>query len=128
MTFLVLCFQHRLSFLELLCVYGYSLTIYIPVSIFWVIQLSWLQWMLVLVGASFSAAVLVGSIWPAISQIQARRYLVLGVVVALHVLLAAGFMLAFFHASPTTVKKETALHNVVPLAPVSETLNSSAHS
>ena len=29
-----------ISFLELLCLYGYSLTIYIPVSLLWLIQVS----------------------------------------------------------------------------------------
>lgn len=100
--------EHRLSFLDLLCVYGYSLTIYIPVSVFWVIQLSWLQWLLALVGAGLSATVLITSIWPAISQIEARRYLVLGVILVLHTVLAAGFMLYFFHASPTLNKKNIA--------------------
>ncbi|XP_026286319.1 protein YIPF2 [Frankliniella occidentalis] len=96
--------EHRLSFLDLLCLYGYSLTIYIPVSVFWVIQLSWLQWLLALTGASLSATVLVTSIWPAVSQIQTQRYVVLGVVLVLHVVLAAGFMLYFFHASPVSEK------------------------
>lgn len=94
--------EHRLSFLDLLCVYGYSLTVYIPVSILWVIQLSWLQWLLAIAGASLSAVVLVTSIWPAVSQIETRRYLLLAIVLGLHVVLAAGFMLYFFHASSTT--------------------------
>lgn len=93
--------EHRLSFLDLLCVYGYSLTIYIPVSVLWVIQVSWLQWFLALAGAGLSAMVLVTSIWPAVSQIEARRFVVLGIVLMLHVVLAAGFMLYFFHASST---------------------------
>ena len=29
-----------ISFLELLCLYGYSLTIYIPVSLLWLIQVA----------------------------------------------------------------------------------------
>ena len=33
-----LCSGAALSFLELVCLYGYSLSIYIPVSILWLIQ------------------------------------------------------------------------------------------
>ena len=34
----LLCSGAALSFLELVCLYGYSLSIYIPVSILWLIQ------------------------------------------------------------------------------------------
>ncbi|XP_055697838.1 protein YIPF1, partial [Phlebotomus papatasi] len=45
--------------LALLCIYGYSLAIYIPVSILWVIQISILQWMLVITAALMSGTVLI---------------------------------------------------------------------
>ena len=32
-----------LSFLELVCLYGYSLSIYVPVSILWLIQVPWME-------------------------------------------------------------------------------------
>lgn len=120
--------QHRLSFLELLCVYGYSLTIYIPVSVFWVIQLSWLQWLLAIVGAGLSATVLVTSIWPAVSQIEARRYLVLGIILVLHTVLAAGFMLYFFHASPAIHKGSPAEAPVVSTSSNVVSASNSSHS
>ena len=42
------------------CVYGYSLVIYIPISILWLIcvKFGWVQWILVLVAASLSGVVL----------------------------------------------------------------------
>lgn len=104
--------------------YGYSLTVYIPVSVFWVIQVSWLQWFLALGGAGLSAAVLVTSIWPAVSQIEARRFLVLGIVLTLHVILAAGFMLYFFHASPSEGVQRM---EVVPVSQAQISNATSAH-
>ena len=86
-----------ISFLELLCLYGYSLTIYIPVSLLWLIQvststlfqgggglfwkfwgniflnliiffleISWWQWLCVMLGAGLSGVVLFTPIWPAV--------------------------------------------------------------
>jgi len=89
--------EGAITLLELLCVYGYSLSIYVPVSILWVIQIGWLQWLLLIVGAAMSGYVLVTAIWPAISQ---RSLMLLVVILGFHVLLAAGFMLSYFHASP----------------------------
>jgi len=93
------------SFLELLCLYGYSVTIYIPISILWVIcvKVGWLQWILVLVGATLSGAVLFTTVWPAVREHAAKTaVIVMAVILSLHFLLATGFMLYFFHASAST--------------------------
>lgn len=92
--------EARLSFLEILCVYGYSLSIYIPVSIFWVIQIEWLQWLLVALGAALSGSVLLMTAWPAV--VVGKRCIILAAILGLHLLLAAGFMLYFFHVPPMT--------------------------
>lgn len=104
------------SFLELLCLYGYSITIYIPISILWLVcvKIGWLQWVLVLVGASLSGAVLFSTVWPQIRANSAKASgLVMLVVVALHFLLASGFMLYFFHSSTPPVTQS----EVVPVQP-----------
>jgi len=88
-----------LTFLELICLYGYSLVIYIPISLLWLIQINALQWILVLAGAGLSGAVLVLSLYPHFKEHAAKSCVVLiCVIVALHFLLACGFMLYFFHA------------------------------
>jgi len=87
-----------ISFLELVCLYGYSLTIYIPVSLLWLVQVSWWQWLCVLAGAGLSGYVLFLPIYPAVRHQTARAALiVMAVIVTLHLLLAVGFMLYFFH-------------------------------
>lgn len=91
-----------ISFLELICLYGYSLSIYIPVSLLWLVQVSWWQWLCVLAGAGLSGAVLFLPLWPAMRHGAARSApLVMAVVAGLHLLLACGFMLYFFHVPPT---------------------------
>jgi len=87
-----------LSFLELVCLYGYSLAIYIPVSLLWLVQVSWWQWLCVLAGAGLSGYVLFLPIWPAVRDQAAKSaVIVMAIVLALHLLLACGFMLYFFH-------------------------------
>ncbi|CAI5796356.1 protein YIPF2 [Podarcis lilfordi] len=36
------------TFLEMVCVYGYSLFVYIPTAMLWLIPISWLQWLLLI--------------------------------------------------------------------------------
>jgi len=97
------------SFLELLCVYGYSLAIYIPVSILWTIQNSYWQWSLVLAGAGLSGAVLLLAIWPAVQDHTQKIGIVLiGIVLLLHILLACGFMLYFFHVPDSSASSSLA--------------------
>ncbi|XP_037815304.1 protein YIPF1 [Lucilia sericata] len=84
------------SLLALMCVYGYSLAIYIPVSILWVIQLSILQWLLVITAALLSGSVLIAVLTPALRNSKISLFLIIAILGA-HFLLAAGFMLCFFH-------------------------------
>jgi len=87
-----------LTFLELICLYGYSLVVYIPVSVLWLIQYSAVQWLLAIVGAGLSGAVIVLTLLPVLRANAAKSCAgILAVVVLLHLLLACGFMLYFFH-------------------------------
>ena len=125
-----------ISFLELVCLYGYSLTIYIPVSLLWLIQvmlmlllivlsvviqrspwlqISWWQWLCVLLGAGLSGVVLFTPIWPAVRHQAARSAaIVMVVIVTLHLLLAVGFMLYFFHVPAAAAAGP---HNSTEVAP-----------
>ncbi|KAM6905415.1 protein YIPF2 [Xenentodon cancila] len=79
------------SFLETVCVYGYSLFIYIPTSVLWIIPFDWLQWTLILVAMVISSSVLVLTFWPVVRE-DTRVMAVSTVVtiVVLHTLLAVG--------------------------------------
>ncbi|KAH8293359.1 hypothetical protein KR018_011574 [Drosophila ironensis] len=90
------------SLLSLMCIYGYSLAIYVPVSILWVINISLLQWLLVITAALLSGTVLIAVLTPALRNSQYSLFLIIGILSA-HVILAAGFLLYFFHSPPEVV-------------------------
>lgn len=82
--------------LELVCMYGYSLFIYIPVSILWTIQYAMLQWILVCLAAFLSGSVLLNALMPVLKLSRHKLLIIIGIATC-HLLLAAGFMLYFFH-------------------------------
>ncbi|KAK0072910.1 hypothetical protein PV325_010544 [Microctonus aethiopoides] len=91
----------RPGLLELLCLYGYSLSIYVPVAFLWTIQIGWLQWILVGLATVLSGGVLLRSLLPLISGKQKPIYV--AVILGMHLLLAVGFMQYFFHVPSRTV-------------------------
>uniref|UniRef100_T1IH16 Glutathione peroxidase n=1 Tax=Strigamia maritima TaxID=126957 RepID=T1IH16_STRMM len=89
---------HGCTFLEIICVYGYSLSVYVPLSIFWVIQVRALQWILVVIGSILSGTVLLMTFWPTVSHDSRKVSIsVMVIIAALHFMLATGFLLYFFH-------------------------------
>ncbi|XP_012174032.1 protein YIPF1 isoform X2 [Bombus terrestris] len=99
--------------LELLCLYGYSLAIYIPVAFLWTIQFEWLQWSLVALATFLSGGVLLRSLLPLISGRYRIMYIV--IILGMHLLLATGFMRYFFHAPTKSFPiehMETTIHTI----------------
>ncbi|XP_076251120.1 protein YIPF1 isoform X2 [Rhynchophorus ferrugineus] len=86
--------------LELICIYGYSLFIYIPAAILWSIQINLLQWLLVLIAAFISGSVLLLTLLPAL-RLSKHKFFLAAAIMICHALLAAGFMLYFFHVPNT---------------------------
>ncbi|XP_072547059.1 protein YIPF1 [Salminus brasiliensis] len=85
------------SFLEIVCVYGYSLSIYIPAVVLWIIPSEGLRWFSIVLALCLSGSVLVLTFWPAIRDDHPRVVLAVTVaIVALHVLLAVGCKAYFF--------------------------------
>nr|XP_009938077.1 PREDICTED: protein YIPF1 [Opisthocomus hoazin] len=87
------------SFLEIVCVYGYSLFIYIPTAILWIIPQKVVRWVLVMFSLCLSGSVLVMTFWPAVRDDNRRIALMtVGAVVLLHALLSVGCLAYFFDA------------------------------
>ncbi|TMS34805.1 hypothetical protein L596_002322 [Steinernema carpocapsae] len=88
------------SYLELLCAYGYSLTIFVPVSILWVVDFEWFRWSLIAVSVFLSGAVLANCIWPALKNDSNKMiaFGTIGGILFLHTLLAIGFKEYYFDA------------------------------
>nr|CAG4638707.1 EOG090X0CJ3 [Cyclestheria hislopi] len=89
--------QIPLNFVELVSLYGYSLAIYIPVSILWTIPFPWLQWTFVVAAAALSGSVLLIALWQPISTTKKGvAVLIITGILVCHLLLAAGLQLYFF--------------------------------
>ncbi|XP_072458446.1 protein YIPF2 isoform X3 [Notamacropus eugenii] len=105
------------TFLEIVCVYGYSLFIYIPTVVLWLIPISGLQWFLGVTAVSLSGAMLLLTFWPLVrSDTKVVSAVLLTVMVALHGLLAIGCKLYFFQFLPSRSVPVTQapLHQVTP--------------
>uniref|UniRef100_A0A2M4BUQ2 Protein YIPF n=1 Tax=Anopheles marajoara TaxID=58244 RepID=A0A2M4BUQ2_9DIPT len=109
------------SLLSLICVYGYSLAIYIPVSVLWTVQVSLIQWLLVITGVVLSSFALLAVLIPAIKRSRYSLFIVLAIEVA-HFALAAGFMLYFFHAPDTEPPVEAPMHKPIASVVVNTTM------
>ncbi|KAK7167873.1 hypothetical protein R3I94_002057 [Phoxinus phoxinus] len=104
------------TFLETVCVYGYSLFIYIPTSILWTIPFNWLQWLLIVIAMVISGSVLVLTFWPAVrDDTKLTAFATMAVIVSLHALLAVGFKLYFFQVAMYTGPS----HSVQQITPAS---------
>ncbi|MBZ3890881.1 Protein YIPF1 [Sciurus carolinensis] len=87
------------SFLEIVCVYGYSLFIYIPTAILWIIPQKAVRWILVMIALGISGSVLAMTFWPAVREDNRRIALATIVtIVLLHMLLSVGCLAYFFDA------------------------------
>uniref|UniRef100_A0A0N5AW30 Protein YIPF n=1 Tax=Syphacia muris TaxID=451379 RepID=A0A0N5AW30_9BILA len=89
------------SYLELFCAYGYSLSIFVPVSILWVINIQLFRWLLIVISVLASGTVLMSSIWPALKT-DRNRFISFGAILGvllLHCFLAVTFKEYYFDAS-----------------------------
>ncbi|XP_045621538.1 protein YIPF1 isoform X3 [Procambarus clarkii] len=94
----------KISLLELLCIYGYSLAIFVPVSILWMVPQDWFKWCLAIVAPILSGSVLVRTVWPSLSHDSKKVAISIAVfILVLHATLALGFMLYFFTAPTAKV-------------------------
>lgn len=98
------------SFLEIVCVYGYSLFIYIPTAILWIIPQKAVRWILVMMALGISGSVLAMTFWPAVREDNRRVALATIVtIVLLHTLLSVGCLAYFFDAPEVDHPPTTAL-------------------
>ncbi|KXZ51949.1 hypothetical protein GPECTOR_11g73 [Gonium pectorale] len=95
--FVVKWFKGELKLVNVFCIYGYCLTIYVPVSIACVVPIDWLRWVLVMVATALSAGFLFMNFRATIySAAPAKATLVLLAIVLAHIGLGLGLKLYFF--------------------------------
>ncbi|KAM6475599.1 protein YIPF2 [Python bivittatus] len=91
------------TFLEMVCIYGYSLFVYIPTAVLWLIPILWLQWLLIILAMGLSGSLLVLTFWPVIrSDTKPAACAIMAIIVSLHILLAIGCKLYFFQKPSIT--------------------------
>ncbi|KAJ8345828.1 hypothetical protein SKAU_G00300210 [Synaphobranchus kaupii] len=107
------------TFLETVCVYGYSLFVYIPTSVLWIIPFEWLQWLLILVAMVISGSLLVVTFWPVVrDDTKLTAFATMITIVVLHALLAIGCKMYFFQTAvqmPTPTLAPPSSNNTVLL-------------
>ncbi|XP_074666716.1 protein YIPF2 [Strix aluco] len=102
------------SFLETVCVYGYSLSAYIPTAVLWLIPAGWLQWLLLAAAASALGRSAGPHLLPLLrADSRATALAVVATVISLHALLAVGCKLYFFQRPPSAGPAPLALHTTV---------------
>uniref|UniRef100_A0A1A7WS60 Protein YIPF n=1 Tax=Iconisemion striatum TaxID=60296 RepID=A0A1A7WS60_9TELE len=85
------------SFMEIICVYGYSLSIYIPAVVLLTIQIEWLRWCFIVVALCVSGLVLAMTFLPALRDDNPRVMIaVIAIILLLNALLAVGCKTYFF--------------------------------
>ena len=90
---------------DVLCIYGYTLSVFVPISILCVIPSNLLRWLLILVGGGISAVFLLSNFHAHIADCfpygegdaKRKMYLLLGSMGAFHVVLVLLFKIYFFH-------------------------------
>ncbi|KAG0198489.1 hypothetical protein BGX28_008055 [Mortierella sp. GBA30] len=94
--------------LEMLALYGYGLTIWIPVALLCILPWGLLRWATVLIGASASGVFLVRNMYPVLQRAEAQTSkVILILVVVLHVILAFLLKYRFFTDHEGTPRPET---------------------
>jgi len=82
--------------IEILCIYGYSLFIYLPVAIISIAPVTYVKWIVAGVGMILSTGFLVVNLWMPLKSRMAHAIIILIVLTALHGGLALTFRLYFF--------------------------------
>jgi hypothetical protein len=79
------------------CIYGYSLTIFIPMAFVCILPLSWLRWVAIMAATGLSGLFIVANLKQTIyAAAPARALLLLGILAALHAGVGLALRLYFF--------------------------------
>nr|XP_039252130.1 protein YIPF1-like [Styela clava] len=89
--------QASYGYLDILCLYGYSMFMFIPLSFLLLIPNCTVEWILVVITAVISGMVILVSLWPKMREEGTKRtMIILAVVFVLHFAFSLSFRLYFF--------------------------------
>ncbi|KAI8476789.1 MAG: hypothetical protein J3K34DRAFT_516364 [Monoraphidium minutum] len=90
-------FRSEIRLANVWCIYGYSLTIFIPMAFICIPPLAWLRWLAVMAATAVSGSFVVANLKASIYEAApARAVLLLGVILGCHVGLGLALRLYFF--------------------------------
>jgi hypothetical protein len=96
-TFLMKLFGIKLGFVHVICTYGYSFSIYLPISIICLIQVNAVQWIALIYAVFSSTSLLVVNYYKLMGEFSKnKKYLIIGVVLLAQIGLLLFFKLYFF--------------------------------
>eukprot|EP01114_Cavostelium_apophysatum_P004828 TRINITY_DN1522_c0_g1_i1.p1 TRINITY_DN1522_c0_g1~~TRINITY_DN1522_c0_g1_i1.p1 ORF type:complete len:331 (-),score=88.81 TRINITY_DN1522_c0_g1_i1:62-1054(-) len=94
-------FGVAIGWMSIVCIYGYSFFIYMPISFLSIIPYSWLQWTLVGIAGGISTTLLVLNFFAAMKDHIGKAFIFVIVIAALHIGFALTFKLYFFDTQKT---------------------------
>ena len=90
-------YKSNLSLVNVWCLYGYSLTIFLPMAPLCTIPLSWLLWIMVLLATAMSGLFLVLNLSEEVKTVAGLSSVpILGSVLGMHVIMGLSLKLFFF--------------------------------
>ena len=96
-TFLMKLFGITLGFVHVICTYGYSFSIFLPISIICLIQINAVQWIALLYAVFSSTSLLVINYYKLMGEFSKnRKFLIIGIVLLAQIGLLLFFKLYFF--------------------------------
>lgn len=112
------CFGSSTSFVSVICIYGYSYSIFLPVVIACSFPIDIMQWVLIAYGVFSSTSLILVNYWKELSKyIDKKRYILLGIIILCQAGLFFTLKLYFFEKY-NEVQKDT---TVVPVTPTNNT-------
>eukprot|EP00879_Flechtneria_rotunda_P032283 GHRR01035463.1.p1 GENE.GHRR01035463.1~~GHRR01035463.1.p1 ORF type:complete len:127 (+),score=37.13 GHRR01035463.1:389-769(+) len=91
-------FRSEIKLVNVWCIYGYSLTIFIPMAFVCIVPIGWVRWLVVMLATGVSGLFIVANLKQTIyAAAPARAVLLLGIMLALHLGVGLALRLYFFH-------------------------------
>lgn len=91
-------FKSEIQLVNVWCIYGYSLTIFIPMAFVCIVPIGWVRWLVVMLATAISGLFIVVNLKQTIySAAPARALVLLGMMLAVHLGMGLALRLYFFH-------------------------------
>ena len=113
-TILMKVFGIKLGFVHVICTYGYSFSIFLPISIICVIQYNYIQWIALIYAVFSSTSLLVVNYYKLMGDFSRnKKSIIIGIVLLAQIGLLLFFKLYFFRKFSDEVMEENVENDTV---------------